>query len=94
MKTILLPNHSQQNKKQSEEPAFRVFIPFLIIFKEVGRMAVPARRTSKTAKRKRRTHFKLNVPGMVACPNCGEMKLTHRICKACGTYKGKEVVND
>lgn len=28
-------------------------------------MAVPFRRTSKTAKRKRRTHFKLNVPGMV-----------------------------
>jgi large subunit ribosomal protein L32 len=68
------------------------FITFLILFKEVGRMAVPARRTSKTAKRKRRTHFKLNVPGMVACPNCGEMKLAHRICKACGTYKGKEVV--
>ncbi|MBH9788308.1 50S ribosomal protein L32, partial [Clostridioides difficile] len=27
-------------------------------------MAVPFRRTSKTAKRKRRTHFKLSVPGM------------------------------
>ena len=40
-------------------------------------MAVPTRRTSKTAKRKRRTHFKLSVPGMVACPNCGEMKLAH-----------------
>ena len=39
-------------------------------------MAVPFRRTSKTAKRKRRTHFKLNVPGMVSCPNCGEMKLS------------------
>ena len=54
-------------------------------------MAVPSRRTSKTAKRKRRTHFKLSVPGMVACPNCGEMKLAHRICKSCGQYKGKEV---
>ena len=37
-------------------------------------MAVPQRRTSKTAKRKRRTHFQLEVPGMVACPQCGEMK--------------------
>ncbi|MBR2758296.1 MAG: 50S ribosomal protein L32, partial [Exiguobacterium sp.] len=27
-------------------------------------MAVPFRRTSKTRKRLRRTHFKLNVPGM------------------------------
>jgi large subunit ribosomal protein L32 len=56
-------------------------------------MAVPFRRTSKTAKRKRRTHFKLESPGMVSCPNCGEMKLAHRVCKECGTYKGKEVVN-
>lgn len=57
-------------------------------------MAVPKRRTSKTVKRKRRTHFKLRVPGMVECSNCGEMKLAHRVCKACGTYKGREVVND
>ena len=57
-------------------------------------MAVPARRTSKTAKRKRRTHFKLQVPGMTECPNCGEMKLAHRVCKECGTYKGKEVINN
>ncbi|MEW9501410.1 50S ribosomal protein L32 [Jeotgalibacillus marinus] len=57
-------------------------------------MAVPARRTSKTAKRKRRTHFKLSVPGMVKCSNCGEMKLSHRVCKACGTYKGKEVASN
>ena len=31
-------------------------------------MAVPFRRTSKAVKRKRRTHFKLQVPGMVECP--------------------------
>lgn len=55
-------------------------------------MAVPQRRTSKTRKRMRRTHFKLAVPGMVACPQCGEMKRAHRVCPACGTYKGKEVV--
>ena len=55
-------------------------------------MAVPFRRTSKTAKRKRRTHFKLSVPGMVVCPNCGEMKLAHRVCKECGHYNGKVVL--
>ncbi|MEG0386539.1 MAG: 50S ribosomal protein L32, partial [Solibacillus sp.] len=27
-----------------------------------------------------------------ACPNCGEAKLSHHVCKACGQYKGKEVV--
>lgn len=53
-------------------------------------MAVPARRTSKTAKRKRRTHFKISVPGMVECSNCGEMKLSHRVCKACDHTKVKK----
>jgi large subunit ribosomal protein L32 len=57
-------------------------------------MAVPFRRTSKTQKRKRRTHFKLNVPGMVVCPNCGEMKLAHRVCKECGSYNGRTVVEE
>lgn len=44
-------------------------------------MAVPKRRTSKTRKNKRRTHFKISVPGMTECPNCGEYKLSHRVCK-------------
>ncbi|MCA0174421.1 50S ribosomal protein L32 [Bacillus hwajinpoensis] len=56
-------------------------------------MAVPARRTSKTRKNKRRTHYKLEVPGMVKCPNCGEYKLSHRVCKECGNYKGENVVS-
>ncbi|HEU5141062.1 MAG TPA: 50S ribosomal protein L32, partial [Bacillales bacterium] len=32
-------------------------------------MAVPKRRTSTTRKKKRRTHYKLRVPGMVECDN-------------------------
>ncbi|NJH66534.1 50S ribosomal protein L32, partial [Staphylococcus agnetis] len=27
------------------------------------------------------------------CPNCGELKLSHRVCPACGSYKGEEVVS-
>lgn len=56
-------------------------------------MAVPVRKTSKTRKRKRRTHYKLVVPGMVKCPECGELKLAHRVCKECGTYKGQDVLD-
>ncbi len=56
-------------------------------------MAVPFRRTSKTRQKKRRTHFKLSVPGMVECPQCHEMKLSHRVCKSCGHYKDREVVS-
>ncbi len=55
-------------------------------------MAVPFRRTSKTAKRLRRTHFKLSVSGLVTCPNCGTTIQSHRVCPNCGYYDGKEVV--
>lgn len=55
-------------------------------------MAVPKRKTSTTRKNKRRTHYKLHVPGMTKCDNCGEFKLSHRVCPSCGSYKGKEVI--
>lgn len=55
-------------------------------------MAVPQHRISKTRKRKRRTHFKLTAPGMVICPQCGEYKLSHHVCKKCGTYDGRTVL--
>ena len=55
-------------------------------------MAVPFRRTSKQVKRKRRTHLKLDMPGITKCEHCGEMKLAHRVCKSCGRYKGKEII--
>lgn len=55
-------------------------------------MAVPKRKTSKARRNKRRTHWKLAVPGLVSCPQCHEPKLPHRVCVHCGYYKGKEVV--
>ena len=57
-------------------------------------MAVPQRRISKTRKRLRRTHFKLEVSGLVTCPNCGEMIKSHRVCPKCGYYAGKETLKD
>ena len=55
-------------------------------------MAVPFRRTSKTAKRLRRTHFKLSVSGLVKCPNCGATIKSHNVCPKCGYYGGKDVM--
>lgn len=55
-------------------------------------MAVPFRRTSKRTKRLRRTHFKLNVTGLVTCPNCGNMIKSHRVCPHCGYYDDKQVL--
>ncbi|MSE08716.1 50S ribosomal protein L32 [Lactobacillus salivarius] len=45
-----------------------------------------------TRKRLRRTHYKLQVPGMSACPNCGELRKAHHVCPSCGYYGDKEVV--
>ena len=55
-------------------------------------MAVPFRRVSKTVKRKRRTHDRLAAPAVVICPECGEYKLAHRVCKHCGSYNGRKVL--
>ena len=55
-------------------------------------MAVPFRRTSKTSKRMRRTHFKLSVSGLVKCPNCGATIKSHNVCPKCGYYNGKDVM--
>lgn len=55
-------------------------------------MAVPFRRTSKTAKRMRRSHYKLNVTGLTICPNCGASIKQHTICPECGYYNGKQII--
>lgn len=55
-------------------------------------MAVPFRKTSKTRKRMRRTHYKINESETTKCPNCGETIRPHRVCVKCGSYKGKEVI--
>lgn len=54
-------------------------------------MAVPKRRTSKAVKRKRRTHFKITLPGQSVCPNCQEVMRPHRMCASCGFYNGRMI---
>ena len=56
-------------------------------------MGCPARKQCSARTKKRRAQtFKASLPGIVECPQCHEMKLAHRVCKNCGSYKGKEVV--
>ncbi|MDR1674195.1 MAG: 50S ribosomal protein L32 [Oscillospiraceae bacterium] len=57
-------------------------------------MAVPKRKTSKARRDKRRSNvWKLDAPALSRCANCGELKSPHRICKACGYYRGVQVIN-
>jgi large subunit ribosomal protein L32 len=55
-------------------------------------MAVPKRKKSKSRRDKRRTHQKLEAPNLSECPQCGEAKLPHHVCPACGYYKGRKVI--
>ncbi len=56
-------------------------------------MAVPKRKHSKARRDKRRSNvWKIEAPAIMKCPQCGEFKLPHRVCKACGFYKGREVI--
>lgn len=56
-------------------------------------MAVPKHRVSKTAKRKRRTHFKLSEVATTSCTNCNAVIKPHHVCPECGFYKGSKVID-
>jgi len=55
-------------------------------------MAVPKKRTSRRRRDMRRSHHALTFTAAVeACDGCGEVKLRHRVCEACGAYRGRQV---
>lgn len=57
-------------------------------------MAHPKRKTSKTRRDKRRTHYKSVVPNVATCPTTGEPHLFHRAHWFEGKlyYKGEVVL--
>ncbi len=56
-------------------------------------MAVPKKRTTKSRRNKRRMHIHLEKPALTECPQCKDKKIMHTVCKSCGFYKGKEVID-
>lgn len=55
-------------------------------------MPLPKRRHSSSRGRKRRTHWKIAKTNLVACPQCKQPKMVHKVCKACGYYDGRQVI--
>ena len=55
-------------------------------------MANPKRRHSRQRQALRRTFYKIKTTNMSVCPQCRNMKLSHRVCPYCGYYKGRVVV--
>ncbi len=56
-------------------------------------MAVPKRKTTPARRGKRRSHHSMFNINSMECPNCGEFKLPHHICEACGYYNKREIIN-
>ncbi len=55
-------------------------------------MAVPKKKMSRSRTRQRKSQWKAQRPTMATCPRCKSPKLPHRVCKECGTYNGREVL--
>ncbi len=56
-------------------------------------MAVPKRRKGRSITHARRSsHDRISQPARSICPQCGEVKLPHRVCGNCGYYGNREVI--
>jgi large subunit ribosomal protein L32 len=56
-------------------------------------MAVPKQKQSHARTTQRRAQHKIKTAGYNLCPQCHSPRLPHRVCPVCGTYKGREVVD-
>ena len=53
----------------------------------------PKKRHSRQRQGKRRHAIKLSVTKTVVCKNCSKNIKAHAVCKHCGYYRGKEIIN-
>ena len=53
---------------------------------------LPKRKYAKAAQGKRRAHLALKATTTIECTQCHTPKLPHHVCKTCGTYDGREVL--
>ena len=56
-------------------------------------MQAPKRKTSKSKRNMRRAHDFLTPELVSSCPNCGASVLSHHVCRACGYYRGRKLLN-
>ena len=56
-------------------------------------MPQPKKRTNKSKGGMRRMSQKAKSPSISYCDNCHEAVKSHQICKNCGFYKGKQLVD-
>jgi large subunit ribosomal protein L32 len=55
-------------------------------------MAVPKRKTPRSKRDSRRSHWKSGPATYSECPQCHQPKLPHRVCANCGYYGGRQAI--
>ncbi len=56
-------------------------------------MAVPRHHMAKGKQLRRRSHLSLKPKALSKCSHCAKMIMPHQVCKFCGFYQGREVLN-
>lgn len=56
-------------------------------------MGLPSQKRTKSSKKRRASHFALKKTALVKCAKCAKPALPHTACPACGTYKGRQVID-
>ena len=54
--------------------------------------AAPKTKVSRHRRGNRRQHQRLTAPTLVTCQQCGKLRQAHRVCKSCGMYRGRQVI--
>jgi len=54
---------------------------------------VPKQRHTKGHRNQRRMHIFIKAPAITICQKCKKPVLPHVVCKNCGTYKGRQVID-
>lgn len=55
-------------------------------------MPVPKRKRSRSRRDKRFANKGIKARLFGGCSNCGEVVISHSVCKSCGYYKGRKVL--
>jgi large subunit ribosomal protein L32 len=56
-------------------------------------MPVPKKRHSNIRQGKRRaSNYRLSAVNLSRCATCGAPTLSHQLCQACGSYRGRSVI--
>ena len=55
-------------------------------------MSVSKKKKSRSKTARGRSHRALSKAKLIKCKKCGKSTMPHRVCIACGTYQGKEII--